>query len=81
MAKPRTCDLLVEQLSAYLDGDLARRECERIARHARRCPRCRALTAELRATIGTCRRAAAVPLPAGVRDRARASIRALLAKP
>lgn len=78
MAKARTCDLLVEQLSAYLDGDLARRDCERVARHARRCPRCLALTAQLRATIGTCRRAAALPLPVGIRARARASIRALL---
>lgn len=72
------CDMLAERLSAFLDGDLPPADCRRISAHARRCARCRALTQELRETIGACRRAAEVPLPAPVRRRARAGIRALL---
>jgi anti-sigma factor RsiW len=71
--------MLIERLSAFLDGDLAPAECARIARHTARCRRCRALTKELRATIGACRQAADVPLPPAVRARARAEVRKLIA--
>lgn len=70
--------MLAERLSAFLDGDLSAADCRRIAAHARTCPRCRALTQELRDTVGECRRAADVPLPAAVRRRAQAGIRELL---
>ena len=81
MAKRMTaCGMLAERLSAFLDGDLDAADCRRISAHARRCPRCRRLTKELRDTIGTCRRAAAVPLPSGVRQRALAGIQALMTK-
>jgi anti-sigma factor RsiW len=79
MAKRSTsCDMLIERLSAFLDGDLGAAECGRIARHARSCPRCTVLTAELQRTVGLCRRAANAPLPPAQRRRARASILKLL---
>ena len=82
MAKrPAACRLLAERLSAFLDGDLSPETCRRISAHARRCARCRRLTKELRETVGVCRRAAALPLPAPVRMRARAGIRELLSRP
>lgn len=72
------CDMLIEQLSAFLDGDLSAPECARIQRHARQCPRCTTLTEELQGTIGLCRRAAATPLPPALRRRAKAGIAKLL---
>jgi anti-sigma factor RsiW len=79
-AKPTACDMLAERLSAFLDGDLSPQACRRISAHARRCARCRALTKELRDTIGVCQQAATVPLPPAVRRRARAGIRQLLSR-
>jgi anti-sigma factor RsiW len=79
--RPSACDILVERLSAFLDGDLSPADCRRLSAHARRCARCRALTKELRATVGECQRAASVPLPPAVRRRAQAGIRALLSRP
>ena len=75
-----TCRMLLERLSAYLDGDLAASQCATIERHSRRCRRCASVITELRTTAGVCRKAAAEPLPASVRRRAQARIRALLAK-
>lgn len=74
------CGMVIERLSAFLDGDLGAAECGRIARHAKTCPRCTQLTAELRRTVGLCQRAAKAPLPPELRRRARASIRRLLEK-
>ncbi len=76
--KPHACHMLVERLSAYLDGDLDAAACERIRRHAAACPRCSELIGELQETVGLCHRAGQAPLPAAVRARARARIRALL---
>ncbi|MEI6244449.1 MAG: zf-HC2 domain-containing protein [Acidobacteriota bacterium] len=73
-----SCDMLIERLSAFLDGDLSAVECARISRHASTCPRCTTLTAELRSTVGLCQRAASTPLPPALRARARASIKRLL---
>jgi anti-sigma factor RsiW len=70
--------MLLERLSAYLDGDLGAADCRRIDRHARACPRCTKLLAGLRRTIAICRTAGARPLPPAVRRAARARVRALL---
>ena len=72
------CDLLVEQLSAYLDGDLGPAVCARIRRHSKTCPRCAALIDDLQQAVGLCRRAGQAPLPAAVRSRARTRMRLLL---
>jgi anti-sigma factor (TIGR02949 family) len=74
------CQVLLERLSAYLDGDLSAASCRAIERHAEGCPRCTELIADLRRTVGLCQRAANTPLPATVRARARSRIRALMAR-
>ena len=74
------CDVLLEQLSAYLDGDLAAGECRAIERHCRTCARCAAVTDDLRRTTGLCRRAGTRPLPAAVKRRAQLRIRQLTAR-
>ena len=73
-----SCDMLIERLSASIDGDLSAAECGRISRHVSTCPRCTQLTAELRSTVGLCHRAASTPLPPALRSLARASIKRLL---
>jgi anti-sigma factor RsiW len=76
--RPRPCRVLLEQLSAYLDGDLPAVECDAIARHAARCARCADVIADLKTIGGLCRRAGSAPLPAPVRRRAREQIRRLI---
>lgn len=72
------CQTILGGISAYLDGDLDTTACEAIERHCQGCLRCAALVKELRETVGLCRRAASVPLPESVQQRARASVQRLL---
>ena len=72
------CEVMLERLSAYLDGDLAASACRDIERHAAGCPRCSAVLRDLRKTVGVCHRAAAAPLPAEIRRRARARVRQIM---
>lgn len=72
------CRALAAHISAYLDGELDAVECDAIERHCRECPHCNDVVAGLRRTIALCRETGSAPLPHAVRDRARASIRALL---
>ena len=76
--RDRECRVLLERLSAYLDGDLSSASCAAIERHARSCRRCATVIADFRKATGLCRRIAATPLPAAVRTRARARVRKLL---
>lgn len=73
-----TCESVLRSISAYLDGDLPCTECDLIEKHCAECEACSEVVEELRATIGLCRSAAAVPIPSAVRARAQASIAALL---
>jgi anti-sigma factor RsiW len=75
-----SCEALLSQISAYLDGDLSAATCESIEQHAQTCPNCDKVIADFRATTGICRRAADAPLPDAVREKARARIRELLRK-
>lgn len=81
MTKTRThdCRVMLERLSAYLDGDLPAGQCRTIERHARGCARCTRVIEELRHTSGLCREAGSRPLPAPVRARAVERIRRLIA--
>lgn len=72
------CRVLLERLSAYLDGDLPASECRSIAAHARTCARCSDVLADFRSATGLCRRAGARPLPPAVRQRAKDRVRRLL---
>ena len=79
--RSRQCDLLIERLSAYLDGDLGRAACDRIRAHARTCQRCGVLITDWQRTVGICHAAGRAPLPAPVRARAKKYIEALLGPP
>ena len=77
---PRECQDILAGISAYLDGDLEATVCEAIVQHCQTCARCEALVTGLRETVGLCRQAATAPLPEVVRQRARESVRRLLAE-
>lgn len=78
--KQRTaaCRMLLERLSAYLDGDLPASECRTIAAHARGCARCTKVLADFQRATGLCRRAGARGLPPAMRQLAKAHIRRLI---
>jgi anti-sigma factor RsiW len=75
-----TCESLLAQISAYLDGDLGAATCEAIERHASSCDRCAVVIEDFRKATGLCRTAADAPLPDAVRSLAQARVRALLGK-
>jgi anti-sigma factor RsiW len=75
-----TCESLLDQISAYLDGDLGAATCEAIERHASSCDRCAVVIEDFRKTTGLCRTAADAPLPDTVRALAQARVRALLGR-
>jgi len=77
-ATKASCRVLLERLSAYLDGDLPATACRRIASHAKTCARCTDLLDDLRMTTGLCRSAGEQPLPPAVRRVARKHVRRLL---
>ena len=73
-----TCDTLLEQISAYLDGDLSVATCATIERHAQACRKCARVINDFRRTTGLCRKAVAAPLPVQVRQLAKTRIRELM---
>lgn len=75
---PSACRETLQNISAYLDGELDTTACEAIEAHSRGCPGCASLVEGLRTTLGLCRKAAEVKLPDDVRQRARASVQRLL---
>jgi anti-sigma factor RsiW len=78
MTQLSACRDTLENISAYLDGELDASACDAIERHSLGCPGCGALLDGLRKTIGLCRQAANVELPEAVRQKARAAVRQLL---
>lgn len=72
------CREILYNISAYLDGELDADVCDIVERHCQGCASCAALVDGLRETVGLCRQAAGVELPAAVRERARAAVRQLL---
>lgn len=76
--RPSSCRMLVERLSACIDGDLPAAEQHRVEAHARRCPRCRRELDELRRATGLCRKAGTRPLPPAVRKLAQEHVRRML---
>jgi anti-sigma factor RsiW len=79
MSKSLTeCRTTLDNIAAYLDGELEINGCDAIEQHCRNCASCAALVTGLRETVGLCREAGSVPLPEAVRQRARDSVRKLL---
>ena len=75
---PVTCETLLDQISAYLDGDLDATTCQVIEAHAQMCTACARVIDDFRKTTGLCRQAAAIPLPDSVRELAKARVAELL---
>ncbi|MGE3511063.1 MAG: anti-sigma factor [Vicinamibacterales bacterium] len=73
------CRAVLEEIAAYLDGELDGTECRRIEAHCAACPSCTSVVDGLRETVGLCREAGVAPLPEAVRERALAGVRRLLA--
>ena len=80
MSEPATgeCAAILENISAFLDGELDATACSAIEAHCAHCPRCAPVVDGLRRTVGLCREAAEAPLPEPVRARARAAVKRLL---
>jgi anti-sigma factor RsiW len=78
MTRPARCTQ-ADDLWPYLDGELPAARARAVAGHVRVCPACGDRARRLRAVLETCRTAGCRKLPADVRARARARVKALLA--
>jgi anti-sigma factor RsiW len=74
----RACRKTLENISAYLDGELDATACDAIEHHCLECPGCADVLNGLRKTVGLCRDAGGIPPPEAVRERARRAVRQLL---
>ena len=74
------CRALLVEASKYLDGDLTPSRRRIVERHLRSCACCGTMKDCLRKTIAACRAEGKTRLPADVRSRAAARIRALLSE-
>jgi anti-sigma factor RsiW len=68
----------VDDLWGYLAGDLPAARARAAARHVLTCPACQTRARRLRAMLDACRTAGCQQLPADVRARAKARVKALL---
>ena len=73
------CLARLEEMSAYLDGELAADRARALERHLARCPCCQWLEAQLRLTSSLCRDVG-LTMPPAQRAAARARVRALLGR-
>jgi RNA polymerase sigma-70 factor (ECF subfamily) len=77
-APERPCPDVVKLFSRFLEGDISPRTCARMERHLDSCPRCRATCDSLREVLRRCRTAPSPEVPAGLQDKVRAAIRAVV---
>lgn len=73
------CERLLQQLMAYVDGELTRERRREVERHLAACECCGIMADNVRAVVALCRSDGKTPVPAPLRARARARIRALMA--
>lgn len=73
------CEAELVTLSQYLEGDLTPRKARALEQHLDTCVCCASMADSLRAAIARCQSAEVRRIPADVRARARARVRALLA--
>jgi anti-sigma factor RsiW len=74
------CRELIEQLSRFIDNDLAASERQAVMRHLRRCRCCDDFVASLEHTVRVCQDAGHTELPPSVRAQALARVRRLVAQ-
>lgn len=75
----RRCEAELLTLSQYVEGDLTPDRMRALEQHLASCTCCATLADSLRDAIARCRSAEVRRIPADVRARARARVRALLA--
>ncbi|GAB4450451.1 MAG: zf-HC2 domain-containing protein [Anaerolineae bacterium] len=68
MPEPK-CRDFCNQLSDYIDGELAASLCAELERHLADCPNCRIVVDTTRKTVSLYRRYGQTELPAGVSER------------
>jgi anti-sigma factor RsiW len=68
MPEPR-CREFFNQLSDYIDGELAESLCAELERHLAGCPDCRVVVDTTRKTVSLYRRFGQAELPVGVSER------------
>lgn len=68
MHEPK-CREFFEQLSDYIDGELATSLCAELEHHLEDCPNCRIVIDTTRKTVSLYRRYGQAELPAGVSER------------
>ncbi len=69
MPPSKRCEGWLDQLSLYLDGELAEHLCRELQRHLAECPDCHVVFNTTRRTIELYRRYGRVPMPEGARER------------
>lgn len=68
MPEPR-CRVFFDQLSDYIDGELAASLCAELEHHLADCPNCRIVVDTTRKTVSLYRRTGQAEMPAGVSER------------
>ncbi|MCL4299852.1 MAG: zf-HC2 domain-containing protein [Anaerolineae bacterium] len=68
MPEPR-CRMFFDQLSDYVDGELAASLCAELEHHLADCPNCRIVVDTTRKTVSLYRRTGQAEMPAGVSER------------
>jgi anti-sigma factor RsiW len=71
----RTCKFFCEQLSDYLDGELADTECELIEDHLEVCPPCNMMYQSLKTTVEICNLGIPEEIPEDIRVRLKRFLR------
>lgn len=74
------CRALIEELSAYLEGELSASRRRAIERHIEDCTCCGTMASRLRTVMALCRAERGQPMPRAVRARAAARLRRMLAE-
>jgi hypothetical protein len=69
------CRELLAALNEYIDGDTQTALCRALQQHLADCNSCRIVIDNIRYTISLCRAEEEVPLPQGVRERVRQTLR------
>ncbi|MCC7042941.1 MAG: zf-HC2 domain-containing protein [Acidobacteria bacterium] len=75
---PRPCEDRLDEVFAWLDGELSPARARVVERHVASCDRCGGLAEDLRRAIAACRLAGDCRIPATIHRRARARALQLL---
>jgi predicted anti-sigma-YlaC factor YlaD len=71
----KTCKEFCDNLSNYLDGEMASDECHLIEDHLERCPPCALMYECLRTTVSICEKGVSEDMPEGVKKRLKIFLR------